>query len=237
MTKTTAIAFALCAVTLAGCDYWPNHSKSEGPPVGKTQTESPSGGKDQVGSNAPTSGNARTGAPTESAGGTPEKIPSSGPSAGAGSDSGTATNTGQAAVSDGQSSSEGAGSGSGAPAGAPTPPTVQANKEQPNSVAPQQQNTAAPQQQPAGSAPLRLARSQVRQLQRALRSKGFDAGPADGVLGARTRQALRDFQSKREMQVTGEPDSNTLAALGLRIAGDNRAGTGFASTHPAKSEP
>jgi peptidoglycan hydrolase-like protein with peptidoglycan-binding domain len=58
-----------------------------------------------------------------------------------------------------------------------------------------------------------LDNSQVRELQRILNDKGFDAGPADGVLGTQTQQALRDFQKSEGLTATGIPDRETLQAL------------------------
>lgn len=49
----------------------------------------------------------------------------------------------------------------------------------------------------------------LRLIQSALRSMGYDPGPADGRLGPKTREAIRRFQSDHGFQVTGEP-SRTL---------------------------
>lgn len=45
----------------------------------------------------------------------------------------------------------------------------------------------------------------VTRIQNALRFKGYDPGPADGVLGPRTRNAIRRYQADHGTQVTGEP--------------------------------
>lgn len=42
---------------------------------------------------------------------------------------------------------------------------------------------------------------------------GLDAGAVDGVLGPRTKTALRTYQSLRQLAVTGQPDAYTLDAL------------------------
>jgi peptidoglycan hydrolase-like protein with peptidoglycan-binding domain len=55
----------------------------------------------------------------------------------------------------------------------------------------------------------------IRQVQRQLSSRGYNPGPADGVLGRATRAALMDFQRKENLPVTGQPDSATRAALGV----------------------
>jgi hypothetical protein len=73
----------------------------------------------------------------------------------------------------------------------------------------------------SGSAP-RVASSRgeqrlttIRQAQQRLQAAGFDPGPADGQLGPRTVKALRDYQAKRKLAVTGQLDDATRKALGL----------------------
>lgn len=58
-----------------------------------------------------------------------------------------------------------------------------------------------------------LNNTQVRELQRLLTDKGFDAGPADGVIGTKTKQALRDYQTSQGLAVTGQADRATLRSL------------------------
>jgi membrane-bound lytic murein transglycosylase B len=55
----------------------------------------------------------------------------------------------------------------------------------------------------------------VTAIQEALKEKGHDPGPIDGIIGPRTRAALREFQTAEGMQATGQPDTNTLTALGV----------------------
>jgi peptidoglycan hydrolase-like protein with peptidoglycan-binding domain len=64
------------------------------------------------------------------------------------------------------------------------------------------------------SAP-RAAQESVRQVQEALKAKGHDIGAADGVMGPRTRAALRDFQQMQGLPPTGQIDQRTLEALDL----------------------
>lgn len=56
----------------------------------------------------------------------------------------------------------------------------------------------------------------VREMQRQLNARGFNAGTPDGILGVKTRAALRDFQRSANLAVTGEPNSRTLDALGIK---------------------
>jgi hypothetical protein len=57
------------------------------------------------------------------------------------------------------------------------------------------------------------ASDDVRAAQQALRSKGFDPGPIDGIQGPRTTAAVRDFQDKENLTVTGQLDAETNARL------------------------
>lgn len=53
----------------------------------------------------------------------------------------------------------------------------------------------------------------VRNIQAILNNAGYDAGPADGVMGARTRQAITDFQNDNGMVPTGEVDKALVDKL------------------------
>lgn len=55
----------------------------------------------------------------------------------------------------------------------------------------------------------------VRSAQKALNDKGYDAGPADGHLGAKTADAVRKFQSAQGLEQTGQLDPPTTVALGI----------------------
>jgi hypothetical protein len=60
-----------------------------------------------------------------------------------------------------------------------------------------------------------LPKEQVRRMQERLDAAGFDPGPADGVVGPRTRAALRAYQEARGLDPTGEPNGPTLTELGV----------------------
>jgi peptidoglycan hydrolase-like protein with peptidoglycan-binding domain len=73
---------------------------------------------------------------------------------------------------------------------------------------------AMPDQQPGGgSAAMHLSRSQTKMLQQELNKSGLNAGPVDGVMGTRTRQALQKYQSQKGLNASGQVDRQTLAAL------------------------
>lgn len=57
----------------------------------------------------------------------------------------------------------------------------------------------------------------VREAQTKLSEKGFDPGPADGLMGPRTREAIRSFQRANDLQETGRLDEATQQALGMEI--------------------
>lgn len=56
---------------------------------------------------------------------------------------------------------------------------------------------------------------QVRQVQQALKDKGKDPGPIDGVMGPQTKSALKDYQQDEGLKATGQLDTATLAKLGV----------------------
>lgn len=53
----------------------------------------------------------------------------------------------------------------------------------------------------------------IKELQKLLRDAGFDPGPIDGIAGAMTRAAVRDFQEDRGLDVDGIAGDKTIAAL------------------------
>src|SRR6266850_4710335 len=70
----------------------------------------------------------------------------------------------------------------------------------------------------------------IRQAQTALKEKGHDPGPIDGVHGPRTSAALRSYQKAENIKVTGRLDSDTKARL---LGG--QASTGATATTPSAS--
>jgi peptidoglycan hydrolase-like protein with peptidoglycan-binding domain len=73
------------------------------------------------------------------------------------------------------------------------------------------------------SAPVRDART-VAAAQQALRAEGYDPGPADGDINAKTVQAVKQAQKDRELEPTGRLDRRTAAALGVDVAENASAG-------------
>lgn len=56
----------------------------------------------------------------------------------------------------------------------------------------------------------------VRQVQAALKARGYEIKAADGLLGEETVAALRKFQEESKLKVSGEIDRETMAALDVR---------------------
>jgi len=59
-------------------------------------------------------------------------------------------------------------------------------------------------------------REQVERAQQALRDKGQDPGPIDGIMGLRTKAAVKNFQRAEGLRETGRLDSETLTKLGAK---------------------
>ncbi|MCB0348367.1 MAG: peptidoglycan-binding protein [Bdellovibrionales bacterium] len=58
----------------------------------------------------------------------------------------------------------------------------------------------------------------IRSTQAALKDEGYNV-KVDGILGPNTRTAIRQFQTDRELSVTGNINSETLSALAIDSSG------------------
>lgn len=54
---------------------------------------------------------------------------------------------------------------------------------------------------------------QIRELQKLLNDKGYDAGEANGTIGPSTTAAIKNFQFDNQLVSTGTPDAETLRLL------------------------
>jgi rare lipoprotein A len=72
-----------------------------------------------------------------------------------------------------------------------------------------------PGEPPAAPAPARTE-DQIKQAQEALKVEGFHPGPVDGVVGPRTRRALRAYQAREGLAQTGGLDEATFHRLAPR---------------------
>ena len=68
---------------------------------------------------------------------------------------------------------------------------------------------------PSGAMSQRNSGVNVREAQEALKNKGYDPGPVDGRIGARTKEAIRSFQSASNLDATGTLDAQTAQQLGI----------------------
>ncbi len=75
-----------------------------------------------------------------------------------------------------------------------------------------------------------MSKDKVKEVQAALKSKGMDPGPEDGVMGPKTQAALREFQKSNSLQATGRIDEKTASALGIDVASSSSSGMGSSSS-------
>ncbi len=62
---------------------------------------------------------------------------------------------------------------------------------------------------------VRVTRQMIVAAQKELNDRGYDAGPADGVLGPSTRAALAKFQADQKLPQTGDLDVATMSKLNI----------------------
>lgn len=63
----------------------------------------------------------------------------------------------------------------------------------------------------------------IRKLEQALQAKGYNPGPVDGIMDKQTQDALREFQKKNNLAVTGNVDKETAAKLGIQWGTTSRS--------------
>lgn len=61
-------------------------------------------------------------------------------------------------------------------------------------------------------------------VQQALKDKGYDPGPVDGVMGARTKDAIKSFQTASNLQATGNINAETAQKLGVQSSSSQSLG-------------
>ena len=88
----------------------------------------------------------------------------------------------------------------------------------PSWAAEESQKTEPKQEKAVKSAMSHESRDEVKKVQEALKSKGEDPGTVDGVMGKKTKQALRNFQKTNGLKVTGAMDQETADKLGVESA-------------------
>lgn len=73
------------------------------------------------------------------------------------------------------------------------------------------------------------SKTQLSQVQQALKAKGYDPGTTD----AQTQEAIRKFQQANGLPVTGTVDGQTAKALGISTSGAAGASSGASGTGSA----
>ena len=69
-----------------------------------------------------------------------------------------------------------------------------------------------------------MAEPERKELQRLLAARGYDIGEIDGIVGPRTRAAIRDYQATKGRRVDGFPRREILELLRSDAGGgDSRA--------------
>jgi peptidoglycan hydrolase-like protein with peptidoglycan-binding domain len=56
----------------------------------------------------------------------------------------------------------------------------------------------------------------VKNVQQALKDKGYDPGPVDGIMGPQTRSALKKYQASQNLDADGRIGPKTLGSLGVK---------------------
>ena len=69
----------------------------------------------------------------------------------------------------------------------------------------------------------------ISKVQEELHALGFDAGPVNGDLNAKTQAALAQFQLSRTIPAGGQLDDQTLAELGVERQSESAAAGGEAT--------
>lgn len=60
-----------------------------------------------------------------------------------------------------------------------------------------------------------VSRTTIKQVQKKLNRSGYNCGTADGVMGTKTKRAVKRFQRDNNLKADGVIGQQTLAALGL----------------------
>ena len=88
-----------------------------------------------------------------------------------------------------------------------------------------------------GSETSALSTAQLKAMQQALNEMGYDAGPADGLLGPRTQAAIRIYQAVYRLPADGYPAPSLLAHVETQHAAAAAAGKLTGALMPTFSNP
>ena len=82
-----------------------------------------------------------------------------------------------------------------------------------------------------------LSTAQLKAMQQALNEMGYNAGPADGLLGSRTQAAIRIYQVVNQLPADGYPAPSVLAHVEQKYAADGASGKLTRASVPSFSDP
>src|ERR1700692_4736352 len=88
-----------------------------------------------------------------------------------------------------------------------------------------------------GSTMLMRADQLVESVQQALKDQGFYYGEVSGEMNANLTAAIRRYQIRNGLQVTGELNDETLHSLGLKSSGSARHPPRAVSPAPGAAKP
>ena len=81
------------------------------------------------------------------------------------------------------------------------------------------------------------ATQDVKQVQEALKNKGYDPGSIDGVMGPQTLQAIRAFQKASGLKESARLDAETAKKLGVEKGTSSERRTSVGESTPKPKEP
>ncbi len=109
------------------------------------------------------------------------------------------------------------------------PPSLEANQPEVELIKPEELpptppineelNERKPQEVAVQLAPDEATKN--RQIQTALKNAGYDAGAIDGKIGAKTKKAIKDFQTANGLKADGKVGPKTWAKLSVYILQEN----------------
>lgn len=58
----------------------------------------------------------------------------------------------------------------------------------------------------------------IKNVQKALNKLGYDCGTPDGIMGKKTKAAIKDYQKDKDLKVTGTVNKTLLKSLGVKAS-------------------
>ena len=102
-----------------------------------------------------------------------------------------------------------------------TEPGARKSRQQPAGDISREPSTKRGRGDQAGQAQM-ASKEEVKKIQEALKERGFDPGPVDGVMGPNTAKALKAFQTSQGLKASGRIDAQTKRDLGIDEASSSK---------------